>query len=197
MGRAWNASITRSANSPGTSSTTTRSPCTAQPAAQLDGLRVEGADELVEGLGEGGHALLLEHPADVVEVDADVGRAPSSVASRRLGVGVDRAGDGAVVDEGVDRLLRHRVHRVGADERVDVGGVGVRRVLGGGGGPQRALHPSAPGDERLPPRARGTWRGTAGRRPAPGRRRPCPAGPARPRCRSRRGGGRPRCRRGR
>ena len=31
----------------------------------------ERLDELVEGLGERGHALLLEHPTDVAHVDAD------------------------------------------------------------------------------------------------------------------------------
>ena len=111
--------------------------------------------------------------ADVVEVDADLGqRVEGGCGGRR--VGVDRAGDGAVVEEGLDRLLRHRVDRVRADELVDVGRVGVGRVLRGRRGPQRSLHPCAPRRRAPPSAGPGTCRRTAGRPPGPGPRRPVP-----------------------
>ena len=47
--------------------------------------------------------------------------------------------DLAVVGEGVQRLLRHRVDRVGRRERLDVQRVGRGRVLGAGAGPQQPL----------------------------------------------------------
>ena len=64
--------------------------------------------------------------------------------------GVDGAGHRAVVEEVGDRLVGHGVHRVGADEGVDVGEVGVGRVLGRGRRPQRALHLGARGGQGLP-----------------------------------------------
>src|SRR5690606_13908256 len=118
-GRLWNASMTRSANSPGTSSTTTSSPCTPRTlpderpppgpvgaSAQPVGLRGQRGDQLVEALGEGGHALVLEHAADVVEVDAHLADAVQR-AGGGVEVGVDRAGQRAVVLEGLERRLRH------------------------------------------------------------------------------------------
>jgi hypothetical protein len=43
LGRPWNASITRSANSPGTSSTTTSSPCTFSPRDAATSIVVAGS----------------------------------------------------------------------------------------------------------------------------------------------------------
>ena len=56
---------------------------------------------VVEGLDEGGHALLLEHAGDVVEVDADLGE----LLPRPLGVG-DALVGGASVPVLLERLDR-------------------------------------------------------------------------------------------
>ena len=50
-----------------------------------------------------------------------------------------------------DGGVGHGVDGVGTDQGVDVGEVGVGRVLGGGRRPQRALHPGPLGGQRLPP----------------------------------------------
>src|SRR6478735_5806721 len=106
-GRPWNASMTRSANSPGTSSTTmsdpfisslpcsplvTRCLLAAVPSgSEAVGLGLQHADELVERLAERRHALVLEHPGDVVEVDPHVGQ-PGDGRAGLVDVGVDGAG---------------------------------------------------------------------------------------------------------
>src|ERR1700733_2802371 len=50
------------------------------PVAQGVGLVSQGLHELVEGLGEGGHPLLLSHAGDIGEVDG-IDRAPPLVAA--------------------------------------------------------------------------------------------------------------------
>ena len=65
--------------------------------------------------------------------------------ARRLEVAVERALQLAVVEEGVDRLERHRVDGLRTDELLDVQHVAVVGVLGGGARPQAALHPRAGG----------------------------------------------------
>ena len=109
-----------------------------------------------------------------------------------------------VVEEGVERLLGHRVHRVGADEVLDVEEVGVGRVLRSRRGPERALEARA-----LRARARRTARrrrprGSPGRRPCCSRGRPSRAAPRgapsrrrQPQRPSRRGACRSACRRAR
>ena len=82
-----------------------------------------------------------------------------AAASRRITVGglvdfgVDGAGQGAVVGERGDGDLGQGVDRVRADEVIDVAGVGVGRVLGGGGGPQRPLRVCPESGQALPPLA--------------------------------------------
>ena len=74
----------------------------------------------------------------VVHVDADVGQ----LRPDRLGlahVGIDAAGDRAVVDEGVERGVGQGVDRVGADQLVDIERVAVGGVLGSGRRPERPL----------------------------------------------------------
>ena len=102
----------------------------------------------------------------------------SSVGPGAVGVGVDGPGQRAVVLEGVEGGVGHRVDRVGTDQRVDVEGVGVGRVLGRGRRPQRPLHPGARGGQRLPAGPAERARGRARRRAGPGRPRPCPAAPS-------------------
>src|SRR5207237_7414709 len=77
-------------------------------------LRADAVHELLEGVDELLDALLLEDPDDVVVVDArrgEIVEKPVGLVESRL----ERGGDLAVVLEGLDRLLRHRVHRVGPD----------------------------------------------------------------------------------
>ena len=67
-----------------------------------------------------------------------------------VGVGVDRPLQRAVVLEGAQGRLGHRVHGGRPDQVVDVEQVGVGRVLGRGRRPQRPLHAGALGPQRLP-----------------------------------------------
>ena len=69
----------------------------------------------------------------------------------RVGVGAGDgvAGDLAVVEGRLERLLGHRVHGAGGDELGDVERVGKRRVLDAGRGPQRPLHVGAGIRQRL------------------------------------------------
>ena len=54
-------------------------------------------------------------------------------------VGIDAAGDGAVVDEGVERGVGQGVDGVGTDQLVDIQRVAVGGVLRSGRGPERPL----------------------------------------------------------
>ena len=93
---------------------------------------------------------------DVGEVDAGVGQPGQPATPRRP----DRrrpSGRRCRGRERVDRLGRHRVDRVRADERVDVQKVRVGRVLGGGRRPQRALDLGTLGRQRLPAGAGERW----------------------------------------
>ena len=103
----------------------------------------------------------------------------------------------AVVGERDQRLLRHRVDRVGDDEVGDVERVGVVRVLHAGGRPERALRVGSGAGERLPAvrreRPPRTPRRRAGRSPP----LPCRAARALRRSRSPRDADRSRCRRAR
>src|SRR3954470_11198502 len=83
-GLSWGDAMCALSRDPGASAT-----------GELGRLGLEGGDQLVEGLGEGGPALLLEHATDVVEVDADLTELRQHLAGA-VGIGVDRAGDGAV-----------------------------------------------------------------------------------------------------
>src|SRR5512133_3234459 len=95
-------------------------PNSAQPAQsmsagrQLARLGLEHLEDVGERLVEAGHALLLEHAADVVHVHTHLGQG----VHHRLGV-VDTfiygAGDGPVVFEGGDGRLGQGVDRVGPD----------------------------------------------------------------------------------
>ena len=92
------------------------------------------------GLLELVDALLLEHREHVVVVDADGGRAGRRPACGVVGAAGDLvAVDLAVVGEGLQGLLGHRVDGVGDDEVGDVHRVGVARVLDAGRRPQRPL----------------------------------------------------------
>src|SRR5688500_9925935 len=92
---------------------------------ELRPLRPDPVQQLLEGVGELLHALRLERLDDVVVVDARLGelleQPPRLVEALRERLPADLA----VVLEGLDRLERHRVHRLGADQLLDVEHVAV------------------------------------------------------------------------
>src|SRR3954467_14643115 len=113
-------------------------------------LAAHGLGQLVPGVDELLHALLLEHPEDVVEVDAGVGDrlhhgggVVGGLLHRRAGLPVVRVG--------LHGLLRHRVHGAGGDELGDVHRVRVLRVLHARRRPQRPLRARSLGLQRPPP----------------------------------------------
>src|SRR5579872_3794467 len=82
------------------------------------------------------HAFVFERRCDAREIHpepAEIGDDPPGLVDPLI----DRAPYRAVVDEGGDRLLRHRVDGVPADQRLDIHQLGIMRVLGAGAGPQQ------------------------------------------------------------
>ena len=115
-----------------------------------------GLDRLVQRGEQRGEVLLERREAFVeelrgnrLEVDAGLARVFQGLL-RRLQL-VDQAGvELAVVEEGIDRRLRQRVHRVGQGELFDVEDVRVGRVLRAGGAPERPLDARACRRQTLP-----------------------------------------------
>ena len=105
----------------------------AAPSSTVSLQLVPRGDELLD-------ALVLEHLGDVGEVDADGGELVEHAVRVGVGAGDGVAGDLAVVERRLERLLGHRVHGAGGDELGDVQGVGQRRVLDAGRRPERPLH---------------------------------------------------------
>ena len=75
----------------------------------------------------------------------------------------DPHGRPAVVAVRRERLGRQRIHGARGDQRLDVVHVGVARVLGAGGGPERPLRTGPGLGEPVPPRACPATTRTAGR----------------------------------
>src|SRR5664280_3582809 len=113
----------------------------------------QGLHQLVEGLGERCDPLGLECPAHVLHIDSGIGQCRHHLVGSGE-VGVDGTGHRAVIKKGRDGGIRQCVDGVGADEGIHVGQVRVRRVLGGGGRPQRALYVGSLGGEGVPALAR-------------------------------------------
>ena len=103
---------------------------------------LERGDEFVDAFG-------LQFLARHVQVNAQFCQTRDARPAP-LHVIFNRQGDRAVVEEGVERLGRQRVDRVGADERIHVERVRQRGVLGAGAGPQRPLHARALRRQPLP-----------------------------------------------
>src|SRR4029077_15468349 len=106
-------------------------------------LALGGFEQFTPRLLELVHALDLEHLEDVGHVDT--GGLELVEDGLRL---VRRTTDGvaldvAVIGDGVHRLLRHGVHRVGCYELRDVERVRIVRVLHPGRRPEHALYPGA------------------------------------------------------
>src|SRR5665647_462774 len=105
-------------------------PQSTSASSPLVGLGGEAGEHVLEGLVEAGDTPVLQGQADVVHVDTGGGQSAHHLVCV-LHAGVDGAGQGAVVLEGGDRGLGQGVDGVGADELVDVQGVGIGGVLGG------------------------------------------------------------------
>ena len=119
---------------------------------QLD-LGLEALDQVGERFRELLDALALEGLYDLVIRDAG-GLEGVEDPARLLRVLEQRvAADLAVVLEGLDRLARHRVDRVGPDQLLDVDHVAVVGVLRRRRRPQAALLGRALGLQRLPLRS--------------------------------------------
>src|SRR5262249_51996633 len=88
-----------------------------RPGTHRLALRLHAVEQLGERVVELLHAFLLERQHDVVVVDAHCRQLLVEQRTRRLEVVADGvAAHLAVVLEGLDRFLRHRVHRVRADQ---------------------------------------------------------------------------------
>ena len=135
------------------------------------------AEQRLERLGELLDPVVFQRAGDVVEIDP-ARRQPvhdDACLARVLRQG---ARHGPVVLEELEGRGRHRVDGVGADERVHVEHVGVRRVLGAGTGPEQSLWPGTRRGQPLPARAPPAIRGTRRTPAARWRWRPCPGGRA-------------------
>src|SRR3954462_2998994 len=119
---------------------------------ELAALRADPVEQLRERVGELLHALAVESLDHVVVVDARL-RDLVEDAVRLVDVPLQGRRDLAVVLEGLDRLLRHGVHRLRADQLLDVDDVAVVGVLRRRGRPEAALFPRALRLESLPARA--------------------------------------------
>ena len=113
----------------------------------------DGAEQLVERVGELLHALVDQLFRDLLQRDAVL-----------LQLGEYRAGARNVLLDGVGRRLavvaecvhgrrRHRIHGVAADQRLDIHRVLVGRIFGAGGSPEQALRLRARRGQTLPARA--------------------------------------------
>src|SRR3954462_12820145 len=120
---------------------------------ELAALGFDAVDQLAERVGELLDALALEDGDHVVVVDAGLGESLEDTA-RLVDVLLERERDVAVILEGVDRLLRHRVHGLRADQLLDVDHVAIGRVLGRGRCPEAALRPRPLRPDPLPALAR-------------------------------------------
>src|SRR5689334_19676903 len=101
--------------------------------------RLGRLEQVVPGGRELLDALVLQQLDHVVVRDPELLDGVEFGAGLRVRAGDGVAGDLPVVVGGLQRGLRHGVHRVRRDQVVDVQGVLVRRVLDAGRGPQRTL----------------------------------------------------------
>ena len=123
-----------------------------------DALRAAGCEQLLlvddrteqsgERIGEERDALDLQLIADLEERDLGFLQATHYVVGAAQ-IALDRIGnDLPMIEQRVERGRRHRVDGIGTDDALDVHQVGVVRILGRGGGPQRPLNRAAFGLQR-------------------------------------------------
>ena len=105
----------------------------------------------IPGLDEGGNTIGFQLVGDGLEVDTQLGELGHDGVGLFVGA-LDGRSAVAVVGESVQGLLRHGVHDERSDELVNVDAIGVSRVLGAGGSPQRTLLLGALGLESGPTR---------------------------------------------
>src|SRR3954470_4848169 len=115
---------------------------------ELVALGLDVVEQLLEGVGELLDALALERVDHVVVADARLAELLEE-AVRAVDVVLEGAVRLAVVLEGLDRLGRHRVDGLGADQLLDVHRVAVALVLDRGRRPQAALRLGALGLQGL------------------------------------------------
>jgi hypothetical protein len=102
-------------------------------------LGLDGLEERVEGVDEGGEAVLLELLGHGLQVDADLCELTDEGAALVQALFQSRL-DAAVVADGRVGRGRDGVDRLGADEVIDVKHVGVVGVLRPRRGPEAPLH---------------------------------------------------------
>src|SRR5689334_8026545 len=98
----------------------------------------DAGQQLVERLDELVDALVLKLIGDGLHVDPDLGQSGDGGAGA-LKVLLNGRGDCAVIAERFERVARHRVNGVRADQRVGVEQIGIGLILDTGAGPERAL----------------------------------------------------------
>src|ERR1700738_1255115 len=101
-------------------------------------LGLDAGHQVFPGLDEGFGTFVLEPGGERVDIDTRLGEARQyclAIASIR---GEGRP-DFAMVAEGLEGALRHRIDGEGRGESLDVEDVGGVRILGAGAGPEQAL----------------------------------------------------------
>src|SRR5579875_3983817 len=112
--------------------------------ARLDGLMLafDPLEQIMEGIGELLHALILQLLRDLIVMNADLLQLVKRGAGA-IQIIFDTVAYSAVIAEVLDGLQRHCVHGIRADQFLGIEHVAVCRVLGAGAGPERALHSCA------------------------------------------------------
>src|SRR3954447_9092008 len=105
-------------------------------------LGFNSGEQSVVRLDERGDAFVLELTGDSGDFYPCGGQFVHMLMGE-VQIPIDRAGHGAVIEEGLNRLAWHGVDRLRTDQGVDIERVGIVRVLGASAGPERPLWVSA------------------------------------------------------
>src|SRR5207248_2166570 len=110
--------------------------------ADCGALRIDAGHQIVPGFNEGRGAFLLQPDSECIDVDTRLGEAGQNF----LAVAAVRSkyvADFAVIDERLQGLLRHGVHRERCGERFNIKCVWGLWILCAGARPEQALGASA------------------------------------------------------